>query len=302
MALRNGFLIPDPFLGLIELKCQWVAEKTWTYRTTLPHRAVRTAASGTKHVLAFGLDTFATVKLNNTAVLTSDNMFVMHRVDVTKLVADTSDAIVLEIEVQSALLQGRRIKDAHPEHRWVGFNGDMSRLAVRKAQYHWGWDWGPNLMACGSLCDVNAIVELRFISIASGEDVRDKIARHITVLANGTTEVLQGTIGCTCEEPHVIAARLSVDGESIHRSVDWHQPLKYLDMEDRNVEVDFEQAEGRVRVSVGKPTKGFVFEERDGLVLEDSALDLVAGDEHVIKVRGLGRGQQPLGWTYLGAP
>lgn len=55
----------------------------------------------------------------------------------------------LEIDFASARLEAIKIKDAHPEHRWVGFNGDMARLAVRKAQYHWGWDWGPILNTCG---------------------------------------------------------------------------------------------------------------------------------------------------------
>lgn len=94
---------------------------------------------GVKHVLAFdGLDTFATVKLNGETILESDNMWIMHRVDVTRLM-EVRDANMLEIDFKSALLEARRIKDAHPEHKWVGFNGDMARLAVRKAQYHWGW-------------------------------------------------------------------------------------------------------------------------------------------------------------------
>lgn len=69
-------------------------------------------------------------------ILKSDNMFIPHRVDVTKQLLEKTEN-VLEIEFASALLQARKIKDAHPEHKWVGFNGDMSRLAVRKAQYHW---------------------------------------------------------------------------------------------------------------------------------------------------------------------
>lgn len=83
-----------------------------------------------------GLDTFATVKLNEKVILESDNMFIPHRVDVTtKLKDDTENT--LELVFAPALLEARKIKDAHPEHKWVGFNGEMARLAVRKAQYHW---------------------------------------------------------------------------------------------------------------------------------------------------------------------
>jgi beta-mannosidase len=139
--------IPDPFLGFNELKAEWVADKAWSYKVKLPKTTE--TADGIVHVLAFdGLDTFATVKLNGKTILKSDNMFIPHRVDVTGKLTSKSDNI-LEIEFASARLEAIKIKDQHPEHKWVGFNGDMSRLAVRKAQYHWGWDWGPILNTCG---------------------------------------------------------------------------------------------------------------------------------------------------------
>ncbi|KXT05308.1 hypothetical protein AC578_11038 [Pseudocercospora eumusae] len=139
--------IEDPFLGFNELQCEWVGEKSWTYKVHIP--APPKADAGTRHVLAFdGLDTFATVKLDGKTILESDNMWIMHRVDVTEVLRLDVD-MTLEIEFKSAMLEARKIKDARPEHRWVGFNGDMARLAARKAQYHWGWDWGPVLSPCG---------------------------------------------------------------------------------------------------------------------------------------------------------
>ena len=129
------------------MKAEWVADKEWTYKVTLPK--IEEARRDVVHFLAFdGLDTFATVKLNGKVILKSDNMFIPHRVDVTKeLRPDIGN--VLEIDFKSARLEAIKIREAHPEHTWVGFNGDMSRLAVRKAQYHWGWDWGPILNTCG---------------------------------------------------------------------------------------------------------------------------------------------------------
>ena len=76
-------------------------------------------------------------------------MFLPQRVDITKHLSKDGKDNVLEIDFASALLRAREIEKAHPEHVWKGFNGETARLAVRKAQYHWGWDWGPLLMTAG---------------------------------------------------------------------------------------------------------------------------------------------------------
>ena len=95
-----------------------------------------------------GLDTFADVRLNGETILNSDNMFLPRQVDITDLVREEKQ-YVLDIYFDSALLRAREIEKQHPEHKFVCFNGENARLAVRKAQYHWGWDWGPVLMCAG---------------------------------------------------------------------------------------------------------------------------------------------------------
>ena len=44
------------------------------------------------------------------------------------------------IEFDAAYFRGWKLVDEHPEHRWGCWNGDNSRLPVRKAQYHWVCD------------------------------------------------------------------------------------------------------------------------------------------------------------------
>ncbi|KAL4784913.1 glycoside hydrolase superfamily [Aspergillus varians] len=140
--------LEDPYKGFNELKADWVSEKTWLYRHEFQHPAI---PPGAAVALAFdGLDTFATVKLNGQVILESTNMFLGHRVDITKALQGASQGPhVLEIEFEPALLKAREIRSKYPEHRWEGLFGDTARLAVRKAQYHWGWDWGPVIMTAG---------------------------------------------------------------------------------------------------------------------------------------------------------
>jgi beta-mannosidase len=148
------------------------------------------------------------------------------------------------------------------------------------------------------MTEVVAEVELRFISISTGEDIKEKITKEITVAANGSTDIASGMINNLTEEPHVLAARIRIGGVCVSRDMDWPQPLKYLSFEDRGVSVT--QHGDELRVSAKRPTKGLTFEEREGVLISDSAIDIAPGDEQVVTCRGLEAGERPLSWTYLG--
>jgi beta-mannosidase len=155
--LLNG-KIADPFIDLNELAVRWIADATWTYRTSFPTPSSH-ENRGTKTVLVFqGLDTFASVYLNGTKILETENMFLEHRVDVTSTLSGCNDVDtggkstndnVLEIVFESARLKGLKLIEENPEHRFIVHQTEKSRGPVRKAQYHWGWDWGPILMTAG---------------------------------------------------------------------------------------------------------------------------------------------------------
>lgn len=140
------FRLKNPYVGFNELDARWVNEKSWTYRKILQKPTV---LAGSRIVLAFdGLDTLAKVKLDNNIILESSNMFQAYRVDVTEAL-DCGDEHVLEIEFDCAMLRAQELRKQDPNHNWASFNGDPARMSVRKAQYHWGWDWGPVLMTAG---------------------------------------------------------------------------------------------------------------------------------------------------------
>lgn len=124
---------------------QWVGERKWIYECNFP----ASYGPGVHAELVFeGLDTFAEVSLNDHVILKSKNMFVEHRVDVSSHLS-ASGTNLLSILFYPALIEARHLQLADPNHKWICWNGEPARLAVRKAQYHWGWDWGPKLMTCG---------------------------------------------------------------------------------------------------------------------------------------------------------
>lgn len=134
LDLLHHKLIPDPYIGKNELDIQWVGEAVWVYKTTFASPDVHGAA---KAVLAFdGLDTFATVVLNGKTILETENMFIPERVDVTDVLSKNADN-ELVITFDSAYLRGWQLVEKYPDHKWGCWNGDISRLAVRKTQYHW---------------------------------------------------------------------------------------------------------------------------------------------------------------------
>ena len=131
--LHNG-IISDPLIGKRENDCQWVGEKSWVYRGTFPAPIVSPCE---KAVLAFhGLDTFATIVLNGKEILKTKDMFIPERVVVTEILRPKEEN-TLEITFDSTYLIGKKIVEQHPNHHWGCWNGDPSRLAVRKAQYHY---------------------------------------------------------------------------------------------------------------------------------------------------------------------
>jgi beta-mannosidase len=147
LDLLHHKLIPDPYIGKNELEVQWVGERVWVYRTAFatPRKAAAAAtgsgagAGAVKAVLAFdGLDTFASVVLNGKTILETENMFIPERVDVTDvLTQENGKDNELVITFDSAYLRGWKLVEKYPDHKWGVWNGDASRLAVRKTQYHW---------------------------------------------------------------------------------------------------------------------------------------------------------------------
>jgi beta-mannosidase len=141
--LMQAGRIPDPFYRDNEQKVQWVSSKDWEYRTRFTLRKDQLRNPFLELVFE-GLDTYADVYLNGTLALTADNMFRTWKMSVKHLLhAGCND---IRIRFHSAEKRADSLAQAAlPLVR----PSDNNRLYVRKAQYHWGWDWGPRLVTAG---------------------------------------------------------------------------------------------------------------------------------------------------------
>jgi beta-mannosidase len=147
---NHDFRIPDTSHGMNEHEAIWVDESSWSYKCTFPTSSTAQQSGARIALVLEGLDTFATVKLNGIVIVSSDNMFIRHKVDITAHISSNLQATnILQIDFDSALVRGREIIKEHPEHAFNHRQGGVERLGVRKAQYHWGWDWGPKYMTAG---------------------------------------------------------------------------------------------------------------------------------------------------------
>ena len=144
LDLLHNERIPDPFVALNEDLVQWVGQADWLYRCRFD-MPLELATAPAIDLCCDGLDTFATVWLNGAQVIASDNMFVPHRADALPLLKPEGNE--LRVLFRSALREGKALEHEHGQRAL--WNGDSSRLYVRKAQYHYGWDWGPCLLTAG---------------------------------------------------------------------------------------------------------------------------------------------------------
>ncbi|ESU21611.1 beta-mannosidase [Flavobacterium cauense R2A-7] len=139
--LFNNNVIPNPFFGANEKQLQWIENEAWEYETTFTVSA-KELKSDTVELQFDGLDTYAEVFLNGKSVLKADNMFRIWKIDVKNQLKVGQNK--LTVVFQSAVKKG---KEAAKKLNYT-LPGD-EKIFTRKAQYHYGWDWGPRFVTAG---------------------------------------------------------------------------------------------------------------------------------------------------------
>ncbi|KAL4867160.1 glycoside hydrolase superfamily [Aspergillus spectabilis] len=179
MHLLDNKKFPDPFIGTNELDVEWIGEHSWTYQTTFNLPGVPQGARS-----------YTSKQRIHSQTYPFSNMFQPQSryYGCAALVWINSSGNRLRQRL--AARQG--IGKKHPEHRFIAHNGEAGRLGVRKAQYHWGWDWGPVLMTAGPFRPVHLEVSSANIGFAEVDyelsNDRKSVAGTVSVDVGGDAD------------------------------------------------------------------------------------------------------------------
>jgi len=192
-------LIPDPFFGANEKQLQWIENENWEYETTflLSEKEI----SNENIELEFeGLDTYATVYINGKIVLEADNMFRKWIISANNHLKKGKNhlKIVFQSAVQKGKEEAEKLSYTLPE---------KERVFVRKAQYQFGWDWGPRFVTAG----VWKKVQLKFWNSAKIENIK-----YSQVELNDQKAILEFTTEIHVSGVKTIQLKINEKSETFH--------------------------------------------------------------------------------------
>ncbi|MBC7384129.1 MAG: glycoside hydrolase family 2 protein, partial [Bacteroidia bacterium] len=196
--LFNNGLIPDPFIGNNETKLQWIENEDWEYKTVF-NISKNDLFFANSYIQFNGLDTYAGIFINDSLLLHTDNMFRKWEVNVKPFLKEGNNTLL--IRFGSAVKKGKEAASKLP----YTLPGD-EKVFTRKAQYHYGWDWGPRFVTCG----IYRNIELVFWDQAKINDVHYK-----QLLLNDTLATIEFNIGISSMDKKLMYINIALDDNKV---------------------------------------------------------------------------------------
>ena len=146
--------IDDPYFGLNERAVQWIDKEDWLYENHFEVTSEQQSRSR-RELTFYGLDTYADVWLNDSLIIQADNMFRTWKADVSRLthVGRNHLRVRFYSPIKRDLPKWQKFPGQYFASNDQSENGGLldRQLSpfIRKAPYHYGWDWGPRLVTMG---------------------------------------------------------------------------------------------------------------------------------------------------------
>lgn len=165
LDLMDHGIIPDVYFGDNADKYQWPGEIEFVYTMKFDFDEIINEKTNIDLVF-YGLDTYASIYLNNSLVQETNNMFIQWEIPVQKLLKNQNE---LKIVFHPAVEIAIPIKEAYPYDLPADSDHGEQKTSIftRKAGYHYGWDFAPRFTGCG----IWKPVELRIWEDARIENV-----------------------------------------------------------------------------------------------------------------------------------
>jgi beta-mannosidase len=202
--LRSNKLIPDLFWGTNERSLRWIEEKSWSYRLEF-HVHAELLAAPRIDLVAEGLDTLATLRLNGTEIARTENMFLGYRFPVAAHLKPGKNLIEVDFASPMPYIRSRQSPADKPE--WNDPVGGSSH--IRKQQCSFGWDWGPRLATSG--------IYLPFYLEAWNANRIDSVGVTQDHRPGGVTVTVTPRLALSDEDAQ-FHVRLSLDGKLVSES------------------------------------------------------------------------------------
>ncbi|MHA1341841.1 MAG: beta-mannosidase [Promethearchaeota archaeon] len=170
---RNGF-IEDPFYGLNEFKVAWVYNSDWIYNLKFDISEEYASIFDYKNIiLRFnGIDTIAEVLFNGVLLGKTENMFRSYNFNIKPYLKRFNNEII--VRIRSPTKYAKEQIEKYSAKLNTGPCAIPGVPYLRKAQFSFGWDWGPKLPDIGIWKPVEIIAwnEVKFEDIFIRQEFR----------------------------------------------------------------------------------------------------------------------------------
>ncbi|MEJ6681449.1 MAG: glycoside hydrolase family 2 protein [Flavobacteriales bacterium] len=225
--LWKSEIIEDPYKDTNELDYQWIQDSTWTYTSTFQVNEQELASH--QIFLEFeGLDTYATIYLNEMEIGKSDNMFLAWKNEVKTWLKKGTNSLKIvfkspyEVHAETAKNLGYQL----PASNDAGDN--KISPWVRKAPYHFGWDWAPKFTTCGIYMPVKMLFKtetfIEDVYIYTSSISEEKAVLEYEITLNQSPEKLNCTVELSNTKGYYFSATESPDFKTIKGKITLDNP------------------------------------------------------------------------------
>jgi beta-mannosidase len=146
-ALLQHNLIENPYFEDNEKKLQWISETDWSYQATFTVTDSMMKFKGLDLIFE-GIDTYSGIFLNDSLLLSTENMFRQYRIPARQLlrIGENTLRILLYSPVKRGVEKAEKLS-----YKLPGSDTGTPQVGhfIRKPAYQFGWDWSPRFVTMG---------------------------------------------------------------------------------------------------------------------------------------------------------